>query len=46
MHAVKPLFEVTLTRGEFEVDVAYLDARTACGSIVEVSGAPRMSQAV
>jgi len=44
-HPVKPLFEVTLTWGEFEVDVAYLDAREACGLIVEVSGAPRTIQA-
>ena len=44
--AVKPLFEVTLTWGEFEVDVAYLDARGACGLIVEVSGVPRRTKSV
>ena len=43
-HGVEPLLEVTLTWGEFEVDVAYVDARKTCGLIVEVSGPPRMSK--
>ncbi|MBJ20850.1 MAG: hypothetical protein CL933_15690 [Deltaproteobacteria bacterium] len=41
-HGVEPHFEVSLIWGEFEVDVAYLDARQMCGLIVEVSGPPRM----